>query len=465
MMPKRRNDPDGSLEELDDIDGPVDDAWREAVLDLERKTPPSAKQSRKLQELPIVVKGGKGSGDFGHVGRPGEVGGSAGKHNYQEFLQGKWGNDIKVAMVRGEHDTIYEINDVDKMTERYHTVIMNLETHKLYGMMGEDIEHGEMVEEIANATEEYMDVDNFMRFRISESGLIDLDIYAAGIVVEEEEDEVKALDSIYDELDRLVARGLPKTTRIRIFRFGGDPIETIAKEKRIVVHKGGKGSGFFGHAGRLGEIGGSIRGRLFGPRRFDKIDDEGMRNYIINNDKKPYNYLHNPEGAGARWYTATGYNPINNYLRKGIKTDEASLLHGGISIEEAVKQMDDFAKSSEIPEDIIVFRGIGNGVFRNPMEMKDTSFVDKGYASTSLSELIAKGEAGYYADDARYHGILAEIRIPRGTRVGMINSREYEIVLPRGTKFKVINVTRRRIPAEPGLPGYYETRMILEVVK
>lgn len=33
----------------------------------------------------LVIKGGKGSGNFGHVGRPGQVGGSAGTKDYPGF--------------------------------------------------------------------------------------------------------------------------------------------------------------------------------------------------------------------------------------------------------------------------------------------------------------------------------------------------------------------------------------------
>jgi len=48
-----------------------------AAMLLNQEMPPSTGTSRQSQGRTIVVKGGTGSGDYGHAGRPGQIGGSA----------------------------------------------------------------------------------------------------------------------------------------------------------------------------------------------------------------------------------------------------------------------------------------------------------------------------------------------------------------------------------------------------
>ena len=56
MKAKDGTEPDGSLEGLDDIDGDVDDAWREAVLKLQaREQSRAAKERQRAKALPRRV--------------------------------------------------------------------------------------------------------------------------------------------------------------------------------------------------------------------------------------------------------------------------------------------------------------------------------------------------------------------------------------------------------------------------
>jgi len=70
---------------LDDIDGKTDDAWHDKMKSIlpEYITNPKARKPKTLKTLVLdKLKGGPGSGHFGHVGRPGKVGGS-GKGKYR----------------------------------------------------------------------------------------------------------------------------------------------------------------------------------------------------------------------------------------------------------------------------------------------------------------------------------------------------------------------------------------------
>jgi len=66
LFGRDRSQADPSLEDLDDIYGPVDDEWARLVNEMEAKAATAI----------ISIKGGVGSGFHGHSGRPGEVGGS-----------------------------------------------------------------------------------------------------------------------------------------------------------------------------------------------------------------------------------------------------------------------------------------------------------------------------------------------------------------------------------------------------
>lgn len=66
---KETKDYAGELEGIDDIDSSEDEEWARIINE--------KFMSSEKKEITIILKGGSGSGNFGHEGRPGEVGGSS----------------------------------------------------------------------------------------------------------------------------------------------------------------------------------------------------------------------------------------------------------------------------------------------------------------------------------------------------------------------------------------------------
>lgn len=142
-------------------------------------------------------------------------------------------------------------------------------------------------------------------------------------------------------------------------------------------------------------------------------------------------------------------------------------------------------KFEGLPEDTIVYRGVGGRSKRYQNLKVGDEISDAGYTSTSLNEGVAWGFATGDDGADEYLGFLIEIRLPKGTKViepiaateadpegyfrkraeeskdRALTSTEREFILPRGSKFKVLE---RIDEPEDSFETDTPTRFILELV-
>jgi hypothetical protein len=174
------------------------------------------------------------------------------------------------------------------------------------------------------------------------------------------------------------------------------------------------------------------------------------------------------------------YEKLNAYLRYkdqlGFESEDYS---------DEVKNLDSILEKFEgLPEDTIVYRGVGGRSKRYQDLKVGEEISDAGYTSTSLNEGVAWGFAtgDDGADD--YRGFLIEIRLPKGTKVidpiaatesdpeklfreraqerGANTTTEREFILPRGSKFRVVE---RIDEPEDSFETDTPTRFVLELVE
>ena len=92
-------------------------------------------------------------------------------------------------------------------------------------------------------------------------------------------------------------------------------------------------------------------------------------------------------------------------------------------------------KGYEIPQNVVLYRGISSkaipqGGFRAGDVLKD-----KGFVYTSTDAKWSKT----FAD--RDRGVLLKMQVPKGSRVAVGNSLEKEVIFPRDTSWRVESVS------------------------
>ena len=198
--------------------------------------------------------GGKGSGNFGHAGRPGEVGGSAPAGNGQSKTDPEEKKEIKGG-TKAEHEAIMEMVKSYAVDER--------------GIDGvyEDVEAA------AHPHEDHTTFQKAKRWLEAGGGEVSYD------------GAYKTLKDLYGDSfkpetyltkggneengDWKYKDGQPYVWSTYLYKFAKAIADEMDKRKRgnslegtvvnavIEALNGGKGSGNFGHAGRPGEVGGS----------------------------------------------------------------------------------------------------------------------------------------------------------------------------------------------------------------
>lgn len=132
-------------------------------------------------------------------------------------------------------------------------------------------------------------------------------------------------------------------------------------------------------------------------------------------------------------YYGSGASRINGDLRRGVPFFEPS-------DEKNVQLIDQALEKSRVPENLVVFRGMYHPGLSKAIDRgkaMDMIVTEKGYTSTTTSKKIAREKFTIPDDDS----IIAEIRLPKGTKGGLISpdySEENEILLPKGTQFRVV---------------------------
>lgn len=260
----------------------------------------------KVEKLELLINGGKGSGNFGHSGRPGYIGGSG---------DGKGNPDILRIVDVLKEDKSYDLHD---MSPEMVVELMGEETIHKDNL--EDLQHyidraaSEMSALEAEADEEFGPIPK----KEKSDGLKEIadehrvkveELSSKGNLSAEEQQELRVEQRRYAQvqMERLVkapyheGKGYVELDG-KHFTLGERemadavlaypqyidlPMFTALREKLIknevdAVYNGGKGSGNFGHSGRPGEVGGSGDGG----GKFSKGDEVTFYQYGENHKGK-----------------------------------------------------------------------------------------------------------------------------------------------------------------------------------
>ena len=232
------------------------------------------KLNNKLDSLIKALNGAKGSGNFGHAGRPGKVGGSGP------------GNGMSTKSDSILHDTVKQMADIySTMNKREgykysSSEDLVLKQGKFFTpeKRPENIELGSKKECFANASrlalersdltyvEGYAMINDKLPLPIAHAWCVD----KKGRVIDNTWENPGVSYFGVPFKTSYLAKKLSESGVYGIlsgsvgtsdFLKDGVPSEGIAsikKQKNAVIVNGGKGSGNFGHAGRPGEVGGSV---------------------------------------------------------------------------------------------------------------------------------------------------------------------------------------------------------------
>jgi len=265
----------------DEDAGPVD--WKQSYEEMsaafEGDVPPRWINAVFVDHEAFKALGGKGSGNFGHKGRPGEVGGSADDGVSEPKLSPK---------AQREQEKLKQQELADKQTNPLAHPPVILGRPPLFGIedyvaaygeeftpapLPEDVERGPMGQCYRNATllvlsRPDLDLDFAEGFAQS-AGTGDLSFMHAWAVTK----DGKVLDPTWDKPEggkyfgvrydrRAYLKGIEKRKYYGVIGASDKNAQKVidtggAKMRSKARDLGGPGSGNFGHAGRPGQVGGS----------------------------------------------------------------------------------------------------------------------------------------------------------------------------------------------------------------
>ena len=182
--------------------------------------------------------------------------------------------------------------------------------------------------------------------------------------------------------------------------------------------------------------------RKEGPPRWTRDDSElGAHNV------EALGKLTADERGAINLYSGSSYGSINNPLRDRV-------AHSYEHAKEAAKRIDKAMKrGGATPEDLTLFRGVNSGhpisaIANKGLLRAGDEFTDWAYSSSSLSETVAQGFAGYGEG-----GVVMDLTVPKGTKGVWMGYRpggsalsgiasEKEFLLPRGTTIRIDSFDR-----------------------
>lgn len=132
-------------------------------------------------------------------------------------------------------------------------------------------------------------------------------------------------------------------------------------------------------------------------------------------------------GEAIQYYTGSGYNHINDFLRFGeVYEDPAKTARMMSSLDDLI------SRAPRCPNDMTLFRGMsGKGLTLDQLERTvGTTIQDLGYMSTTTDHAIA-------SSFARAGGYVMELQAPQGTLGMYLGEREGEFILGRGVNLIV----------------------------
>ena len=221
-----------------------------------------------------------------------------------------------------------------------------------------------------------------------------------------------------------------------------NPKKVSKKEALISIKsylsEGGEGSGNFGHAGRPGEVGGSLP------------QGENGEFPVLPSTNEPTPDLTDlidearPEEKDALLkYCSLEAWDMNSYLRKGQSWTGPEWFEG--QLKKHVAALDSLMSKSVVNQNLTVFRGLkfyDSEQFDSFLDgLKNDILVDDGFVSTSTLKDISQG----FMEGEK--SALMVIEVPKGSHALWVpglgaGKDERELILPRSSRFKVLDITK-----------------------
>jgi len=195
---------------------------------------------------------------------------------------------------------------------------------------------------------------------------------------------------------------------------------------------------FANHQGRPGHVGGSLpRDVVAGSGNFQAFDNADDASSWGNSSFAEWNQsLTKSERRAFELYQSSEYRDLNAALRTGesLDKDQKSLT----------KNLDAALDRASIDKDIVAYRGFSSQSYiDNFDQLAGTIVTDNGYISTSVDKAIGQKFAEYALEE-EFEPIIAEIRLPKGSKAAYINTlslNENEVLIPRGSQFQVVSTS------------------------
>lgn len=234
-------------------------------------------------KLILIYKGGTGSGDFGHVGRPGLVGGSGNGGNiigHVTDIDFSRGGDVYKIESGDElpKDIIYMLDNEFALASVWDTATKSWKITS-----DENVQHGNIFDLFGAYSEEIPDVRGLLMKNTNPSG-------RPYVLVVYDPRKGDSLDYLMQQPDarelkaQFAANFAASKIPIKNVAYDSAPMEIVAtggtwykESKGELVYKGNKYSGNYGHAGRPGLVGGSAPGE-----NADERADMTARDKVLN---------------------------------------------------------------------------------------------------------------------------------------------------------------------------------------
>ena len=251
-------------------------------------------------------------------------------------------------------------------------------------------------------------------------------------ICKELDGKIVSLDSgrFYDELPAEIRGKLKRTFEI--------PPSHPGCRCRISAQVIEPAKSFANHQGRPGHVGGSLpRDAVAGSGNFQAFDNADDASSWGNSSFAEWNQsLTKSERRAFELYQSSEYRDLNAALRTGesLDKDQKSLT----------KNLDAALDRASIDKDIVAYRGFSSQSYiDNFDQLAGTIVTDNGYISTSVDKAIGQKFAEYALEE-EFEPIIAEIRLPKGSKAAYINTlslNENEVLIPRGSQFQVISTS------------------------
>lgn len=415
---------------------------------------------RVKYDLPSV-KGGAGSGNWGHRGRTGSEGGSVGggggtSPHYR-------GDVVTFDKTPSAGGTINGIPIKHQSPADFGSIADHIDEPPQPKLLGKKLSAGVVVQEsdgriwVVEPSGHYGGYEHtFAKGRV-EDGL------TMQQTARKEAYEEMGLNV---ELTGYLRDGEGSTTVTRYYtarRIGGDPADahwetdkvklaTPEKLKKMLNvsrdretlslltgEKGGAGSGNFGHGGRQGHEGGSI-GRGSGEYRSSTGSDDISEAFL----KARGTLSDDQHTAVSNYVQESGY--FNGPLRNPdfYATQFSYEYPYGKRVLKAREDLDSVLSQRRVPENVYLYRGIKD---KSIMPGEGGSFQDLGYMSTTLSESRSRDFARPESIVSQKEPALLRIRARQGQSAAYLEGistqyhGEHEVLLPRGSKIHIDRIS------------------------